>query len=64
MGIKSRTFDVSGPGAGQKDYAVRLTAEEKKSIEENIKAAKSLDEIARLEKKLRDGMGGGEPMEF
>lgn len=56
MGVKSRTFDVGEPlGGGKKEYAVRLTAEEKKVIEEKIKAAKSLEEVARLEKELREG---------
>ena len=56
MGVKSRTFDVGEPlGGGKKEYAVMLTAEEKKVIEEKIKAAKSLEEVARLEKELREG---------
>lgn len=56
MGIKSRTFDVGETeGVGKKEYAVRLTADEKKIIEEKIRAAKSLEEVARLEKELREG---------
>lgn len=66
MGIKSRTFDVGSsavPGA-QKDYAVRLTAGEKKKLEEKIRAAKSLEEIARLEKMLREGSLGDDDVEM
>jgi U2 small nuclear ribonucleoprotein A' len=56
MGVKSRTFEVGEPlEGGKKEYAVRLTADEKKIIEEKIKAAKSLEEVARLEKELREG---------
>lgn len=56
MGVKSKTFDVSEPlNGGRKEYAVRLTAEEKKSIEARIRNAKSLDEVARLERELREG---------
>ncbi|KAI5846047.1 leucine-rich repeat-domain-containing protein [Tricharina praecox] len=56
MGIKSRTFDLGeSSGSGNKEYAVRLTAAEKKKIEDKIRAAKSLEEIARLEKVLREG---------
>ncbi|KAI5795608.1 leucine-rich repeat-domain-containing protein [Geopyxis carbonaria] len=56
IGVKSRTFDMGEPmGVGKKEYAVRLTAEERKKIEEKIKAAKSLEEVARLETELRQG---------
>jgi U2 small nuclear ribonucleoprotein A' len=59
MGIKSRTFDLGeATGAAKKEYAVRLTAAEKKKIEEKIKAAKSLEEVARLERELREGPSG------
>lgn len=59
MGIKSRTFDVGEPlGGGKREYTVRLTADEKRVIEEKIKAAKSLEEVARLEKELREGPMG------
>ncbi|KAF2838918.1 U2 small nuclear ribonucleoprotein A [Patellaria atrata CBS 101060] len=57
MGIKSRTFDVpseNGISSG-KSYRVQLTDEEKKRVQERIKNAKSLDEIARLEKELNEG---------
>ena len=75
MGIKSRTFDIpsaslvanggtatSAAGAGDKSYRVKLTEKEKKRVEKLIKNAKSLQEIARLEKDLNDGrvpQGGG-----
>lgn len=57
MGVKSRTFDLGGPpgAAKEKEFRTKLTDAEKKAIEAKIKAAKSLDEIARLEKELRDG---------
>ena len=55
MGIKSRTFEVGDTAVGQKEYAMRLTEAEKKKIEEKIRAAKSLDEVARLERELREG---------
>lgn len=58
MGVKSRTFDVGEPLAGRKEYAVRLTAEEKKNIEARIRSAKSLEEVARLERELREGPVG------
>lgn len=66
MGVKSKTFDVSEPlNGGRKEYAVRLTTEERKNIEARIKSAKSLDEVARLERELREGpvSGGGDAME-
>lgn len=69
MGIKSRTFDVpsstsalvatngAGPGAGpgEKQYRVKLTDKEKRRVEDMIRNAKSLQEIARLEKDLNEG---------
>lgn len=59
MGIKSRTFDLDESSiGGKKEYAVRLTEVEKKTIEEKIRAAKSLEEIARLERELREGPTG------
>ncbi|KAH0605458.1 uncharacterized protein H6S33_004680 [Morchella sextelata] len=64
MGVKSKTFDVGEPlNGGKKETTVRLTAEERKSIEARIKNAKSLDEIARLERELREGPMVGEHME-
>ncbi len=57
MGVKSRTFGLGEPAnIGRKDYAVRLTADERKTLEEKIRAAKSLEEVARLEKDLREGV--------
>ncbi|EEP75830.1 conserved hypothetical protein [Uncinocarpus reesii 1704] len=67
MGIKSRTFDVSatttasgGRGyspsqVGEKPVRVKLTASERKRVEKMIREAKSLQEIARLEKELNEG---------
>ena len=66
MGTKSRVFEVgltddgSAANGGQpqisgKNYRVQLTAKEKKRVEELIKNAKSLSEIARLEKELNEG---------
>ncbi|KKA25287.1 Propanediol-phosphate dehydrogenase [Rasamsonia emersonii CBS 393.64] len=62
MGIKSRTFDVpsTAPGAeraapGEKAIRVKLTEKEKKRVEKMIREAKSLQEIARLEKELNEG---------
>ncbi|CAZ84018.1 unnamed protein product [Tuber melanosporum] len=65
MGIKSRTFDISEPlNGGQKEYTVRLSAAERKSIEARIRAAKSLEEVARLERELREGLqSSGDAME-
>ncbi|RPB18561.1 L domain-like protein [Terfezia boudieri ATCC MYA-4762] len=68
MGIKSRTFDL-GPSTSsrEKEFTTRLTDEERKILEARIKNAKSLDEVARLEKELREGVlvigGGGDAME-
>jgi U2 small nuclear ribonucleoprotein A' len=59
MGIKSRTFDLGdASGVGKREYAIRLTAAERKQIEEKIKAAKSFEEIAQLERELREGPPG------
>lgn len=64
MGIKSRTFDIGeASGVGQKEYAVRLTEAEKKKIGEKIRAAKSLEEVARLERELREGPSAADMME-
>lgn len=70
MGIKSRTFDIPSASlangtasAGDKSYRVKLTDKEKRRVERLIKNAKSLQEIARLEKDLNDGrvpQGGGD----
>lgn len=65
IGIKSRTFDVprsttgaaAGQGAAGGDRAIRvkLTDKERKRVEKMIREAKSLQEIARLEKELNEG---------
>ena len=69
MGIKSRTFDVPSSGLANgissstdKVSRVKLTDKEKKRVESLIRNAKSLQEIARLEKELNEGRipGGGE----
>ncbi len=73
MGVKSRTFDIPASSiangtasAGDKSYRVKLTDKEKKRVEALIRSAKSLQEIARLEKELNEGkipVGGGDEME-
>ena len=59
MGIKSRTFDVPADSNGraptEKSLRVRLTDREKKRVEKMIRDAKSLQEIARLEKEINEG---------
>ena len=65
MGVKSRTFDLPTASSngdspamtsfGGKQYRVRMTEEEKKRVEMMIRNAKSLQEIARLEKELAEG---------
>ncbi|KAI5809350.1 leucine-rich repeat-domain-containing protein [Pyronema omphalodes] len=56
MGIKSTTFDLGeSTVGGKKEYAVRLTEDEKRIIEEKIRSAKSFSEIASLERQLREG---------
>ena len=75
MGIKSRTFDVPASSLGgvnggaaaaaaastDRVSRVKLTEKEKKRVEGLIRNAKSLQEIARLEKELNEGRipGGG-----
>jgi len=60
-GVKSRTFDVSGPSvngraaAGDKAVRTQLTDSEKKRVQEMIKNAKSFAEITRIEKDLAEG---------
>jgi U2 small nuclear ribonucleoprotein A' len=61
MGTKSRTFDV-GVGATngrvaptEKSMRVNLTEKEKKRVAKLIREAKSLQEIAKLEKELNEG---------
>lgn len=74
MGVRSRTFDIpsagataaaNGAAAGDKTYRVKLTEKEKKRVEKLIRNAKSLQEIARLEKDLAEGRipGAGDEME-
>ena len=76
MGIKSRTFDLPSSStsaitttndaiSGGKTYRVKLTEKEKKRVEKLIRNAKSLQEIARLEKELNEGRipGGGAGVE-
>ena len=72
MGIKSKTFDiasanVNGATPGDKSYRVKLTEKERKRVEGLIRNAKSLQEIARLEKELSEGkvpgVGAGDEME-
>ncbi|KAH8705447.1 small nuclear ribonucleoprotein U2, A [Talaromyces proteolyticus] len=63
IGVKSRTFDVpstgagdaTGRSAGDKAIRVKLTENERKRVEKMIREAKSLQEIARLEKELNEG---------
>lgn len=59
MGIKSRTFDVSNVATDRapadKAIRVKLTASERKRVEQMIREAKSLQEITRLEKELNEG---------
>ena len=66
IGIKSRTFDIpssnlNGIVSTDKTYRIKLTPKEKKRVEILIRNAKSLQEIARLEKELNEGRipGGG-----
>ena len=74
MGIKTRTFDIpssalaNGTALSSSDKVsrVKLTDKEKKRVESLIKNAKSLQEIARLEKELNEGRipsGGVDEME-
>ncbi|KAI9828067.1 MAG: U2 snRNP complex subunit [Thelocarpon impressellum] len=57
----STTNGHSVAPAHEKGYRVQLTPAEKKRVEELIRGAKSLAEISRLEKELREGRipGGG-----
>jgi U2 small nuclear ribonucleoprotein A' len=74
MGIKSRTFDIlstTANGRSQEDKSMRLklTDKERKRVEKMIREAKSLQEIARLEKELNEGripggVIGGDEMEI
>ncbi|RPA88046.1 L domain-like protein [Ascobolus immersus RN42] len=58
MGIKTNTFEIDDPSSSStndKPYQTKLTEAEKKVLKDKIRNAKSLDEITRLEKELRDG---------
>jgi U2 small nuclear ribonucleoprotein A' len=61
IGMKSRTFDVGAASTNgraapaEKAMRVKMTDTEKKRVEKMIREAKSLQEIARLEKELHDG---------
>ncbi|KAF3163553.1 U2 snRNP complex subunit [Orbilia oligospora] len=56
LGVKSRHFDVSsGDSRGEKNFKTTYTQSEKLHIQDMIRNAKSLEEVARLEKQLRDG---------
>lgn len=64
IGVKSRTFDVPSStaaggaaqtGSGERAIRVKLTETERKRVEKMIREAKSLQEIARLEKELNEG---------
>lgn len=73
MGIKSRTFEpgsvaANGRVPGDKSMRLKLTDVERKRVEKMIREAKSLQEIARLEKELNEGripggVLGGDEME-
>ncbi|KAL1976966.1 hypothetical protein VTN31DRAFT_3248 [Thermomyces dupontii] len=69
-GIKSRTFDVpsggvdgTGRAPGEKPLRVKLTEKERRRVEKMIREAKSLQEIARLERELNEGRIPGGAME-
>ncbi|KAF3934357.1 Centriolin [Dactylella cylindrospora] len=56
LGVKSRHFDVSSTGAGgEKNYRTNYTQSEKLRIQDMIRNAKTLEEVARLEKQMRGG---------
>ena len=58
-GSKSKTFDVLGTSAaaksGGKAMRTQLTDSEKKKVQDLIKNARSLGEIAKIEKDLAEG---------
>lgn len=58
-GIKSKTFDAGGvngtSGPRSKGMRTQLTESEKKRVQDMVKNAKSLAEIARIEKDLAEG---------
>ena len=53
--MKSRVFDVNARTGQEKNFTTQFTKEEKAKFQEMIRNATSLDEVARLEKQLRDG---------
>ena len=59
MGIKSKTFDLPSAtnerASTDKPTRLKLTDAERKRVEKMIREAKSLQEIARLEKDLNEG---------
>ncbi|KAK6540417.1 U2 snRNP complex subunit [Orbilia ellipsospora] len=56
LGVKSRYFESSSTDPrGEKNFKTTYTQSEKQRIQEMIRNAKSLDEVARLEKQLREG---------
>ncbi|EPS40205.1 hypothetical protein H072_5959 [Dactylellina haptotyla CBS 200.50] len=56
LGVKSRHFDVSSTDLrGDKNFKTSYTQSEKQRIQDMIRNAKSLEEVARLEKQLREG---------
>lgn len=71
--MRSRTFDAGAAAAadgrpGAKVQRTKLTDEERRRVEEMVRNARSLGEIARLEKELSEGrvpggVLGGEGME-
>ncbi len=59
-GVKSKTFDVSGAGTNgragaPKGMRTQLTTSEKQRVQDLIKNARSLAEIAKIEKDLAEG---------
>jgi len=56
LGTKSRHFDASStPASREKNFKAKYSESEKLRIQEMIRNAKTLDEVARLEKQLREG---------
>ena len=59
LGTKSRAFDVPSTANGQtlpaKSLRVKLTESEKKRVQQMIRNAKTMQEIARIERELNEG---------
>ena len=59
LGTKSRTFDIQTATNGQplpaRSLRVKLTESEKKRVQQMIRNAKTMQEIARIEKELNEG---------